>query len=81
MKNKKTEKLKKGEKNSKKLIKKSMTFAEIMNKHPELGGELFKRGMHCFGCAMAGGETLEQGAMAHGINPDKLIAELNRKLK
>ncbi len=68
-------------KNAKSTIKKTMTFAEIMQKHPEMAGELFESGMHCFGCAMAGTETLEQGAMAHGMNPDELTAKLNRKIK
>ena len=81
MKTKRTKRDKKSKSNTKKPIQKSMTFGEIMNKHPELGEELLKRGMHCFGCGLAGGETLEQGAIAHGINPDKLVTELNSKLK
>ncbi len=67
--------------NVKNKISKSMTFAEIMKKHPGLANELFQSGMHCFGCAMAGSETLEQGAFAHGINPDELTEKLNRKIK
>jgi len=64
-----------------KLINKNMTFAEIMEKHPELAGELFQSGMQCFGCAMAGSETLEQGALVHGIDADELTAKLNKKMK
>ena len=41
-------------------------------------GILMEKGMHCFGCAMASGETLEQGCLAHGINPDKIINEINK---
>ena len=59
------------------LINKSMTFAEIMQKSPEAAWILMEKGMHCMGCSMAGGETLEQGAIMHGIDADKLVEEIN----
>ena len=59
-------------------IEKTMTFAEIMEKKPEAAGVLMKAGMHCFGCAMAGGETLEEGCLAHGLNPEKILREINK---
>ena len=34
-------------------------------------------GMHCLGCALAHGETIEQAAMVHGIDPDELLRMLN----
>jgi len=34
-------------------------------------------GMHCFGCAMAKGETIEEAAMAHGIDIDLMLNALN----
>jgi len=61
-------------------ITKNMSFAEIMEKFPEVTSVLFESGMHCIGCPMAMQETLEQGALAHGLNSDKLIKELNEKL-
>jgi len=67
--------------NSKSKINKDMTFAELMEKHPEAAGELFAQGMHCVGCGAAAFETIEQGAMAHGINPEKLIKKLNKGAK
>jgi hybrid cluster-associated redox disulfide protein len=62
-------------------INKKMTFAEIINKNPGAVEILMARGLHCVGCGMAFQETLEQGAIMHGINPDKLVKELNRKIK
>jgi hybrid cluster-associated redox disulfide protein len=62
------------------LVKKSMSFASIINKYPEAAVILMNKGMHCFGCAMASGETLEQGALMHGLDPDKLVEEINRKI-
>ena len=72
----------KSKKNAKKpeLIKKNMTFGEIIIKYPAAAGILFERGMHCIGGGMAVYETLEQGAMMHGMNANKLVDELNKKL-
>ena len=62
-------------------ITKKMTFTEIMQKHPELVETLFEKGMHCIGCPMAMQETLQDGCIAHGLNPDSIVKELNEKLK
>lgn len=68
-------------KKEKKKITKKMSFAEIMQKEPEAARFLLEKGMHCMGCPMAMQETLEDGALAHGLDPDKLEKELNEKLK
>lgn len=62
----------------KKKITKSMTIASVVNKYPQTAGVFMAHGMHCFGCALAQSETIEQGAEAHGnINLTKLIKDLN----
>ena len=38
---------------------------------------LFGFGMHCLGCAMAHGETVEQAAEVHGVDADEMVAALN----
>jgi len=60
-------------------ISKKMSFAEIMEKHPEAAEILFESGMHCCGCPMAMQETLEQGALAHGLDADEIIDRINKK--
>lgn len=62
-------------------IDKNMTFAELMEKYPKAAGELFQSGMNCVGCEAAAFETIEQGALAHGMNPDELVKKLNKSLK
>lgn len=62
------------------MINKNMSFAEFMETAPESAEVLFENGMHCIGCAMAMSETLEQGAWAHGLDPDKLVNEINKKI-
>lgn len=68
-------------KKTNKEVSKKMSFAEIIQKYPETAEVFFKKGMHCIGCAMAAGETLEQGAIMHGLDPDKLVKEINKKIK
>ncbi len=41
---------------------------------------LLNAGMHCLGCPSSQGESLEEAAMVHGINPDELVAEINEYL-
>ncbi len=59
-------------------ITKDMTFGEVLKKHPETVKTFFQYGMHCFGCHLAVDETIEQGAMAHGVVVDELIEDLNK---
>ncbi len=59
-------------------ITKEMTFGEVLGKYPETVKTFFMYGMHCFGCHLAVDETIEQGAMAHGVPVDKLIDDLNQ---
>jgi len=61
-------------------INKKMTFAEIMQKHPGAQDILLKKGMHCIGCPISQMESLEDGCKAHGIDPEKVVEELNKKL-
>ena len=68
-------------KQNKEKITKKMSFSEIMDKFPGATEILFESGMHCCGCPMSAGESLEQGAIAHGLNPDELIEKLNKKFK
>lgn len=59
-------------------VTKNMTFGEILNRYPSAGQVILSSGLHCIGCGMAMYETLEQGAIMHGINPDKLVKEINK---
>jgi hybrid cluster-associated redox disulfide protein len=62
-------------------INKNMTFAEVMRQSPEAAEVFFENGMHCMGCAMGVAETVEQGAYAHGVDPDKLVEDINKKIE
>ena len=64
-----------------KKINKKMNFNEIMQNFPEATEVLLGKGMHCIGCPMAMQETLEEGALAHGLDVEVLVKELNESLK
>ena len=38
---------------------------------------LAEMGMHCLGCALSHGETIEEAAIVHGIDPDAMLNALN----
>ena len=73
--------MKKAIKKLPKKIKKDMTFYELIESNPDAARKLAERGMFCGGCPMAMMETVEQGAMAHGVDVDDLMNELNEKKK
>lgn len=64
----------------KKKITKNTLILEIAERYPKLIEVLtVKYGLHCLGCSMAAIETLEEGAMTHGMNK-KEIEEMVEKL-
>lgn len=62
-------------------VNKNMSIAEVVMKWPETAGAFMENGLHCYGCAAARFETIEQGAMAHGVDPEKLIQDINESIK
>jgi len=62
-------------------VTKEMSIGEVVMKWPESAGIFLAYGLHCFGCAAARYETIEQGAQAHGIDPDTLIKAINEEIE
>jgi hybrid cluster-associated redox disulfide protein len=58
-------------------ITKEMPIGDVVQNYPQTIEVFLKHGLMCFGCAIARFENVEQGAMAHGINVDTLIKDLN----
>lgn len=73
--------VKKKIKKSKGKIAGKMTFSQVISKYPETSSIFFKHGMSCIGCPVARSETIEQGCLAHGLDPDKIVLELNKVIK
>ncbi len=54
-------------------VTKEMTIGEILRANPNVAPVLLEAGMHCLGCPSAQGESLEEAAMVHGLDIDKLM--------
>ena len=65
------------------MITKDMLIADALRQgNTEAMAEvLYSFGMHCLGCALAHGETIEQAAAVHGVNPEEMVAALNEAAK
>jgi hybrid cluster-associated redox disulfide protein len=58
-------------------ITKEMTIGEVVQNYPQTVEIFLKHGLMCFGCAIARYENVEQGAVAHGIDVEALMKDLN----
>ncbi len=63
------------------MVSKDIKIGELLAMDQENGygvaEVLMQAGMHCVGCPASQGETLEEAAMVHGINPEDLVASVN----
>ena len=59
------------------MITRDMTIGEIVQNNPDTVKVFLSHGLMCVGCAAARFENLEQGAVAHGIDVDALLKDLN----
>ncbi len=58
-------------------INKNMTFHQVLQMSPEVAKVLGKYNLGCIGCMGAANETLEQGAIAHGLDVNDILRDLN----
>ena len=58
-------------------ITKDMPIHEVVRKYPTTIEVFLRHGLMCFGCAIARFESLGQGALAHGIEVEALLQDLN----
>lgn len=50
-------------------INKNMTMGELVGRYPFLAPTIMEKyGLHCIGCGASTFETIEQGALGHGMN-------------
>lgn len=54
-------------------ITKDMTIAQAISVDQNIIPVLMDMGMHCIGCPASQGETIEEAAMVHGMDPDDLM--------
>jgi iron-sulfur cluster assembly protein len=62
------------------LITKDMMIGEVVAKYPQVADVFLSYGLHCVGCHVNAYESIEMGAMGHGMTPeevDEMVAEAN----
>lgn len=57
-----------------------MTIAEAIAEDQNIIPILLDIGMHCLGCPASQGETLEEAAMVHGMDPEELMERIEAEL-
>jgi hybrid cluster-associated redox disulfide protein len=62
-------------------ITKDMTMGYIVKEYPQTVQVFQRYGMGCLSCPTAQLESLEKGAMLHGLDVSALLEELNKALK
>jgi len=58
-------------------VNKDMYISDVLNLNQGTIPIFMQNGLHCLGCAMASGETIEEACAVHGLDCDTLISELN----
>jgi hybrid cluster-associated redox disulfide protein len=58
-------------------ITKDMTIEEVVQRFPETIRVFSQYGVGCLGCSAAQYDNVEQGAVVHGVDADRLVEELN----
>ncbi len=61
-------------------ITKDTLIADCLKLNPNSAEILMSVGMHCLGCAMSHGETIEEAVFVHGNDLDALLEKLNEGL-
>ena len=62
-------------------ITKDMTIGEVLAINMNVAPVFFGMGMHCLGCPASQGETVEEAAWVHGIDPEIVLKELNEYIE
>ena len=62
------------------IITRDTVIGKIVENCPESMPAFQEIGMHCLGCAMANGETVDQACAAHGVDTDEFLDYLKSYL-
>ncbi|MDR1409337.1 MAG: DUF1858 domain-containing protein [Oscillospiraceae bacterium] len=58
-------------------ITKDTVIGDILDANRATAPFFLNMGMHCLGCPASRGETVEQACAVHGVDADKLVADIN----
>ena len=63
------------------VVKNDTVIGDLLMADEGVAPILMSAGLHCLGCVMASGETVEEACVVHGIDCDSLVEELNNYLQ
>lgn len=63
------------------VVKKDMIIGDLLMVDEGIAPILMSAGLHCLGCVLASGETIEEACVVHGIDCDSLVEELNNYMQ
>jgi len=58
-------------------VTKDMIINDVLELDVGTAPIFLANGMHCLGCPSARGESIEDACFVHGMDPEKLVTELN----
>lgn len=58
-------------------VTKDTIIGDVVMANQDIAPILMNSGLHCLGCVMASGETIEEACAVHGIDPDALVDDIN----
>jgi hybrid cluster-associated redox disulfide protein len=61
-------------------VSKDIKIGELLSIDQGVIPILLEYGMGCFGCPASQGESIEEAAMVHGIDPEALLEAINKYL-
>ena len=62
-------------------VSKETMIGDLLRIDQNVAPILLNIGMHCLGCPSSQMETIEEAAMVHGLDADKLVEDLNAVLE
>ncbi|MBQ7873686.1 MAG: DUF1858 domain-containing protein [Oscillospiraceae bacterium] len=59
-------------------VNKDSIIGDILDYDKGTGVFFLEMGMHCLGCPMSRGESIEEACGVHGVNPEDIVAKINK---
>ncbi len=59
-------------------ITKNTIIGDILDTDADTAPYFLEMGMHCLGCPASRGESIEEACMVHGVDPESLVAKLQK---
>lgn len=59
-------------------VNKDSIIGDILDYDKDTGVFFLEMGMHCLGCPMSRGESIEEACGVHNVDPDEIVNKINK---